>query len=301
MQCEEFEQRLNELLDDRRRGPLDAELRGHVDSCAACRTTALAYNLLLDGFASRPMPLPRADLAARVLADYQREPVLLRTVSVHRRVVFTSAALATAAGLLIGLLPLLRMAPRPEQQAENPSVVAKAVTDGSASLASQSNLREAPPSADASPVAEIVPVAEAPLIADIATVAEASPVAEAAPVVEAATGAEATPVSGTVAADMPKREPISQVAQTVALSKLKDGDPYVEVCKFTGRSLGSLLLIVPGIGGRRGIIDLDADRDGKDPTVASQVSDGLKPVTDSLAATLDLLFRTFPVPNDRRS
>ena len=56
MQCEEFEDRLNAVLDERRRPEWDAELRLHCETCAECRQLAASYDALLDGFYALATP-----------------------------------------------------------------------------------------------------------------------------------------------------------------------------------------------------------------------------------------------------
>ena len=73
MQCEEFEGRLNQILDERRRPEWDAELRLHCETCVECRQLAADYDVLLDGFYTLSTPPASADMAARVLADVQVE------------------------------------------------------------------------------------------------------------------------------------------------------------------------------------------------------------------------------------
>ena len=67
-------------------------------------------------------------------------------------------------------------------------------------------------------------------------------------------------------------------------------DPYADLMKETGRGLATLVLAVPGFGGRKGI--LEPQPETALPNWADDVSDGLKPVTDSLTGTFDILLRT---------
>ena len=101
MQCEEFEERLNAVLDERREPGWDAELRLHCETCGQCRDLAAAYGLLVE--ASRwPADLEAPpDMAARVLAELRPRPASWRASSI------ATAALVTAAGLMIAVLPLL--------------------------------------------------------------------------------------------------------------------------------------------------------------------------------------------------
>jgi hypothetical protein len=99
MKCEEFEDRLNLVLDSRRRPEWDAELRLHGERCGGCRDLAISYGVLLDGFHALTAPAPPADLAIRVVDDLRSRP------STARRVSLATAVLATAAAALF-VLPL---------------------------------------------------------------------------------------------------------------------------------------------------------------------------------------------------
>jgi anti-sigma factor RsiW len=90
MQCEEFEDRLNLVLDERGRPECDAELSLHVEACAECRHVAALYGALLDGFCALSAPQSPSDMAARVLVD-----IGPRRSNARGRMVY--AALATAA------------------------------------------------------------------------------------------------------------------------------------------------------------------------------------------------------------
>ncbi len=94
MKCEEFEERLNLVLDERRRPAWDDEVRLHMDRCGACREIAAAYGLLLDGFYALTAPEPPSDLAVRVLDELKVRPA-------SRRVAVVSAVLATAAAVVV--------------------------------------------------------------------------------------------------------------------------------------------------------------------------------------------------------
>jgi hypothetical protein len=67
--CEEFERRLNELLDEHRQLDGDAELSAHASNCGACERLLRDYEALREAVASLKAPAPPADLVARVLAE----------------------------------------------------------------------------------------------------------------------------------------------------------------------------------------------------------------------------------------
>lgn len=73
-------------------------------------------------------------------------------------------------------------------------------------------------------------------------------------------------------------------------------DPYEELAKGTGRSLAGVVLRMPGIAGPRGVRPLEP-RLGAEGTGVwpAQMSDELRPVTDSVSETFDLILDTLPV------
>ncbi len=224
MKCEEFEDRLNQTLDQRRRPEWDTELRLHSDHCAACRDLAISYGELLEGFYALAAAEPPADLAMRVVDELRSRP------STTRRVSLAAALLATAAAALFAL-PLLQFN-RSGEDAPTPS---RAVALNS----TQSNDR-------------------------------------------ARAGwnqIDALPIVGPV------------------LHSLSDDDdttdPYEELAKRTGRGLASVVLYMPSIGSTPGMIAPGSVVSGK-PTWPQQMSEGFRPVTESVAETLDLLLEALP-------
>src|SRR5262245_8944043 len=124
MKCDEFEDRLNEVLDERRRPEWEAELRLHCEGCAGCRELAGSYGVLLDGFYALKTPQPPADMGHRVVAELRvRRSVALATSA-------AAAVLATAAAVLVAVLPLLQSPSRRfevvQSSAQPPLVIASA-------------------------------------------------------------------------------------------------------------------------------------------------------------------------------
>ena len=66
MRCEEFELRLNEILDRRRNPRSDAELWLHATSCPDCGDLLAGYQALFAGFKRREVAAEPEALAARV-------------------------------------------------------------------------------------------------------------------------------------------------------------------------------------------------------------------------------------------
>ena len=68
MQCRKFEQRLNEVLDERGDPAADSRLLAHAEICAPCRTLLAGQRQLLWGLRRWPAPKPTPGFARRVLA-----------------------------------------------------------------------------------------------------------------------------------------------------------------------------------------------------------------------------------------
>ena len=224
MQCEAFEERLNAVLDERRRPEWDAELQAHTASCPVCRQLAAAYQLLLDGFYELASPDPPADLALRVLEDHQQH------ARPSRRLWFAVPAVAAAAALVFALLPTTHNlgdrstahrqadpAPRPTSVSISPAALAKF---------------------DKGPLPYLI---------------------------------------------------MGPGAWTNAT------DPYAGLAKGTGQNLAAFMLYVPGIAGTKGIIDAESDASIGESGWAGQMSEGFKPVSDSVADTIYLILDSLPV------
>jgi Putative zinc-finger len=103
MKCDEFETRLNELLDARASLEGDEQLRAHAAICESCRQDLATVGMIVSELAHRPRPMPSAGLATRVVAEFTAPQVEHRTV---RRVM--AYAFAAAAVLLIAAFPAWR-------------------------------------------------------------------------------------------------------------------------------------------------------------------------------------------------
>jgi hypothetical protein len=251
MQCEEFEHRLNAVLDERLLPEWEAELRLHCETCHECREVAAAYGAVLDGFYALSTPKAPTDMAQRVLADLRPRPAPARRVSL------VALALATAAGLLIALAPLARFAPRASAPSVSPQVRA------------QASPRPAP--------------------GPVASVAARDPAADAAILKTAHAAKLPLPTIMT----LPNILPLP--VMWPMLASVYQADPYSNLAKETGLGLAALVLYVPGIGGTKGIIDVADNTVENEPNWASQMSEGLKPVSQSVSETFNLLWRTLPL------
>src|SRR3954463_16573025 len=104
MNCVDFEERWNEVLDARMVGPSDLEqrLEEHAVSCPSCRAISARYQTLRQvlGALGSP-PAPSAEATARLLASMVATPVQARRHPVRRLARFAWVPLATAAALLV--------------------------------------------------------------------------------------------------------------------------------------------------------------------------------------------------------
>ncbi len=250
MQCEEFEDRLNAVLDERRRPEADAELRLHCENCPPCRHIASSYDALLDGFYALTSAtaleglgqsdLRQADLGIRVLADLRTEPAFSRSRT------FVAISLATAATLLIALVPLFRGTPSEPAAKLSPQLRASAQKTTRA-IVKRAGARSQTSGLSAISLASL-PIGNLPMVPEL-----------------------------------------------LSIARSEADDPYVELAKETGQSLAAVVLYVPGIGGAKGIMDVESDPQADEPAWAVQMSEGLRPVTESVTETLNILLRTFPV------
>ncbi|MEX0675852.1 MAG: hypothetical protein WD063_02175 [Pirellulales bacterium] len=226
MKCEEFEDRLNQALDQRRRPEWDADLRVHCDYCAECRELAAAYGVLLDAFYALATPEPPADLSVRVLDELRSRP------STSRRVSLATALVAMAAAALFVLPVLHSVRDRSDEGPRRASgpVALRSTQRGNGSRAGWNEI-------------------------------------------------DALPVVGPVLVS------ISDDDETT--------DPYAELAKGTGQGLASVVLYMPSIGSSPGMISPNVVSGA--PSWPQRVSEGLKPVTESVSETLDLLLRALPM------
>ena len=105
MNREQFEARLNELLDRRIAPEADPEVLRVAEQFTECREVLAAYRALFDGVAEMDLPRPPADLARNVMVQWRREKVTGRYLVAQRHVVrgatSRSALFAAAAALLL--------------------------------------------------------------------------------------------------------------------------------------------------------------------------------------------------------
>ena len=103
MQCDEFEVRVNQLLDERRVPHVEQDIADHVGACQACADVLASYQQVLDAVDSTPPLEMDADPAEAIVARVQL------AARRRRRFWATLVPLTVAASLLIALAPLLKM------------------------------------------------------------------------------------------------------------------------------------------------------------------------------------------------
>ena len=106
MQCEKFETLWNEALDARRAPEDDAQLVAHAAECRPCAELLTLSDTLFLGLESRPSLDPPADLAERVLADFNRPASRFARPALVFGLLAMAASIAVAVGLSWQSLPL---------------------------------------------------------------------------------------------------------------------------------------------------------------------------------------------------
>ena len=147
MQCEEFEFRLNDLLDERLPIERDAVLRAHAAACGGCRRLAEGYGALFHGLAELPPPDCDAALAWRVVAR-------CHTLRKRRRAVRYAYGLAAAAAAVLVVGFALRNPQEPplvDLRAEQTPPVAQHVVQTDPPLAESAVQENTPPAEVAAP------------------------------------------------------------------------------------------------------------------------------------------------------
>lgn len=110
MKCTDFENRLNELLDDRLSPQEDAALLSHAENCLDCREMLAAQESLFRGMALLQRRTPSPDLATRVLGELNTPaapitlPPPVRTPFRWVRVLASAAAVLVAVSLGIWIV-----------------------------------------------------------------------------------------------------------------------------------------------------------------------------------------------------
>jgi len=125
MRCDDFEARLNDLIDRGLSWESDDALATHAAACGECREVREAYRMLLEGTAALERPLLSESMGPRVLAAWKQEPELTRVPvaesawQLSRYVPTASWLAALAAGVMLAVVlrPWLTGVPDPAQKA----------------------------------------------------------------------------------------------------------------------------------------------------------------------------------------
>jgi hypothetical protein len=113
MRCDDFEARLNDLIDRGLSWEADDELTVHAAACSECREVRDAYRMLLEGTAALERPLlsesmgPRVLLALKQTPELQLPPAIAATWTRYVPTASWLAALAAGIVLAVVLRPWL--------------------------------------------------------------------------------------------------------------------------------------------------------------------------------------------------
>jgi hypothetical protein len=112
MRCEQFERRLQDVLDNRLNPEIDEPLRDHAGACPECRELLASYDGILTTVASGWVPRGPRRLTGQIIAewqqtvDYEAQPLpQMRRVRPWQ---VLAGSFACAAAILIALMPLLQ-------------------------------------------------------------------------------------------------------------------------------------------------------------------------------------------------
>src|SRR5262245_172997 len=101
MNCQEFEHRLNAILDERGDPTTDSRLLAHARYCPQCRELITGQRLLLSGVRKLTMPELGEDFSRRVMAQVVVRPAAV--VSAGRAWLALGVILASAAAVLLAV------------------------------------------------------------------------------------------------------------------------------------------------------------------------------------------------------
>ena len=106
MHCEKFETLWNEALDERRAPEDDAQLMAHAAECRQCAELLTTADALFIGLEGRAAVEPPADLAERVLADFNRPASRFGRPALAVALLAMAASIAVVVALSWQALPL---------------------------------------------------------------------------------------------------------------------------------------------------------------------------------------------------
>lgn len=156
MQCEEFEGRLNRILDERGVPEADEALMEHARKCQLCARRCSALLRALTLLSAQPLPQPRTGLADRVLAELHQPRVFAwQRVWGQARRVHVGALLGAAAALVVAAVWLIaagdRQRPTASRVSQQPHASQRTMrsTDAAGQNRSSGQPRQAPQPDDA--------------------------------------------------------------------------------------------------------------------------------------------------------
>lgn len=115
MKCDEFDERVHNLLDDRASIHGDQRLLEHAETCSRCRGVLSTYDDLFGELEASETPALSSNFTQRVITEVcAGQPQPVQPVR-HARRWYALAAVAIAAALLIALFPFLRSRFSPSQ------------------------------------------------------------------------------------------------------------------------------------------------------------------------------------------
>lgn len=107
MKCREFENRLNDLLDDRKRPEGDALLADHARDCEPCGQLLAGQQLLLAGIKRASLPATTSGFARRVVEQASPAIQVARRAPSSQRNWWAVGTLLTAAAAMLLILSLV--------------------------------------------------------------------------------------------------------------------------------------------------------------------------------------------------
>jgi len=131
MQCREFEQRLNDVLDERGDPTADSRLLAHAHGCGPCRQVLAGQRLLLAGLRQSAAPPLAAGFARRTVATATAGSLQTRPRPVSRSLLAVVTLLTSAAAALLALSLVWYARSREPVIAGSPANPPSAIRNGS--------------------------------------------------------------------------------------------------------------------------------------------------------------------------
>lgn len=100
MQCSEFQQHIDDRLDDQLDGEVRAVMDAHLVDCASCRSCVREAQALREMLSDMPVPAPSAGFAARALRQAAVAHSVVSTRQ-HKRVFASGFAAASMVGVVL--------------------------------------------------------------------------------------------------------------------------------------------------------------------------------------------------------